>query len=80
MDMSVRVTAIDVVDDDKDVLYIGIASGGLWKVANGGTTFQSLLVTTSDTHAPVKNSAFSNNMRHIVADNCSFVDLQRGQS
>ncbi|WP_296321760.1 hypothetical protein [Winogradskyella sp.] len=34
--MSGRVTAIDVVIDNPDVMYVGTASGGLWKSTSGG--------------------------------------------
>lgn len=34
--MSGRVTAIDVVHKDPDVMYVGTASGGLWKSTSGG--------------------------------------------
>ncbi len=34
--MSGRVTAIDVVESDPDVMYVGTASGGLWKSTSGG--------------------------------------------
>ncbi|WGK64304.1 VPS10 domain-containing protein [Croceiramulus getboli] len=34
--MSGRVTAIDVVTDQPDVMYVGTASGGLWKSTSGG--------------------------------------------
>lgn len=34
--MSGRVTAIDVVHNDPDVMYVGTASGGLWKSTSGG--------------------------------------------
>ncbi len=34
--MSGRVTAIDVVTNDPDVMYVGTASGGLWKSTSGG--------------------------------------------
>ncbi len=34
--MSGRVTAIDVVNDNPDVMYVGTASGGLWKSTSGG--------------------------------------------
>jgi len=37
--MSGRVTAIDVVDGNHDVWYLGTGSGGVWKTTNGGTTF-----------------------------------------
>ncbi|TFG71920.1 MAG: hypothetical protein E4H26_11740, partial [Flavobacteriales bacterium] len=34
--MSGRVTAIDAVNDNPDVMYVGTASGGLWKSTSGG--------------------------------------------
>ena len=34
--MSGRVTAIDVVLDNPDIMYVGTASGGLWKSTSGG--------------------------------------------
>lgn len=34
--MSGRVTAIDVVHQSPDILYVGTASGGLWKSTSGG--------------------------------------------
>ena len=34
--MSGRVTAIDVVHSNPDVMYVGTASGGLWKSTSGG--------------------------------------------
>ncbi|MCU0352808.1 MAG: hypothetical protein MUD08_03570, partial [Cytophagales bacterium] len=34
--MSGRVTAIAVVNDKPDVIYLGTASGGLWKSTSGG--------------------------------------------
>ena len=37
--MSGRVTAIDVHPENKDVFYVGTASGGLWKTSNGGVNF-----------------------------------------
>lgn len=40
--MSGRVTAVDVVDSNKDVWYVGTGSGGLWKTTNGGTTFEPI--------------------------------------
>ncbi|WP_242015666.1 WD40/YVTN/BNR-like repeat-containing protein [Robertkochia marina] len=38
--MSGRVTAIDVVTDDPDVMYVGTASGGLWKSTSGGIKWE----------------------------------------
>ena len=40
--MSGRVTAIDAVIDNPDLLYIGTASGGLWKSENGGINFEPI--------------------------------------
>ncbi len=34
--MSGRVTAIDVVLNNPDIMYVGTASGGLWKSTSGG--------------------------------------------
>jgi len=34
--MSGRVTAIDVVQSNPDIMYVGTASGGLWKSESGG--------------------------------------------
>ena len=40
--MSGRVTAIDVVLSNTDVIYLGTASGGLWKSVNAGTTWEPI--------------------------------------
>ncbi len=37
--MSGRVTAIDVVESNTDIMYVGTASGGLWKSESGGITW-----------------------------------------
>ena len=37
--MSGRVTAIDVVHSNPDIMYVGTASGGLWKSTSGGITW-----------------------------------------
>ncbi|GAA4111905.1 hypothetical protein GCM10022393_09920 [Aquimarina addita] len=37
--MSGRVTSIDVVTADPDIIYAGTASGGLWKSTSGGITW-----------------------------------------
>ena len=34
--MSGRVTSIDVVTENPDIMYVGTASGGLWKSTSGG--------------------------------------------
>lgn len=38
--MSGRITAIDVVNDDPDIIYVGSASGGLWKSTSGGIDWE----------------------------------------
>ncbi|MCT8339824.1 hypothetical protein MG296_07145 [Flavobacteriaceae bacterium TK19130] len=40
--MSGRVTAIDVVSDDPNVMYVGTASGGLWKSTSGGIDWKPI--------------------------------------
>jgi photosystem II stability/assembly factor-like uncharacterized protein len=40
--MSGRVTSIDVVQKNKSIIYVGSASGGLWKSTNAGTSFSSI--------------------------------------
>ena len=40
--MSGRVTAIDVVHHNSNIIYAGTASGGLWKSTSGGTTWQPI--------------------------------------
>lgn len=40
--MSGRVTSIDVVLTNPSIMYIGTASGGLWKSTNGGTNFSPI--------------------------------------
>ena len=38
--MSGRISALDAVDKNPAVVYVGAASGGLWKSKNWGTTFK----------------------------------------
>ena len=38
--MSGRITAIDGVNNDPRILYIGSAGGGVWKTINGGSVFK----------------------------------------
>lgn len=38
--MSGRITAIDVVTDQPDVMYVGAASGGVWKSTSGGIDWE----------------------------------------
>jgi len=40
--MSGRITAIDVVHSNPEVMYVGTASGGLWKSISGGITWQAV--------------------------------------
>ena len=40
--MSGRVTSIDVHPQNRDHIYVGTASGGLWESRNGGTSFQPI--------------------------------------
>ena len=40
--MSGRVTAIDVVNNQSDIMYVGTASGGLWKSTSGGVNWTPL--------------------------------------
>jgi len=37
--MSGRITAIDAVSSDPDLVFVGAATGGLWKSVNGGQTW-----------------------------------------
>ena len=38
--MSGRITAIDAVNNESNIVYVGTASGGLWKSITGGTLFK----------------------------------------
>ena len=40
--MSGRVTAIDVVTSNPDIMYVGTASGGLWKSTSGGIKWEPI--------------------------------------
>ncbi len=40
--MSGRIASIDAVASDPNVIYVGAATGGLWKSVNGGQTWVSL--------------------------------------
>ena len=40
--MSGRVTAIDVVNEEPDIIYVGTASGGLWKSQSGGVEWEPI--------------------------------------
>lgn len=40
--MSGRITAIDVVRSDNKIMYVGSASGGLWKTESGGVEWEPI--------------------------------------
>ncbi len=40
--MSGRITSIDAVESNPDIIYVGSASGGLWKTVDGGDTWSPL--------------------------------------
>jgi len=40
--MSGRITAIDVVQTNQNTMYVGAASGGVWKSENGGTRWEPI--------------------------------------
>jgi photosystem II stability/assembly factor-like uncharacterized protein len=37
--MSGRISALDAVNSNRNIIYVGAASGGVWKSTNGGTDF-----------------------------------------
>lgn len=41
--MSGRVSAVAVAERDPDLIYVGAATGGVWKTENGGTTWAPIL-------------------------------------
>ncbi len=40
--MSGRVTAFDVVIAEPDIIYVGTATGGVWKSENGGISYSPI--------------------------------------
>ena len=40
--MGGRISAVDAVENDPRIIYIGAASGGIWKSENGGQTWKSI--------------------------------------
>ena len=40
--MSGRISAIDAVNADPNIIYVGAATGGLWKSTSGGVTWTPL--------------------------------------
>ena len=57
-----RISAIDAVVADPNVVYVGAASGGLWKSVNGGQTWRSVFdgQPVSDIGSVVINQASPN--------------------
>ncbi|MFK5957575.1 MAG: hypothetical protein QM495_01765 [Lutibacter sp.] len=51
--MSGRITAIDVVTNHPDIMYVGSASGGLWKSESGGIDWKPIF----DTYGPMSIGA-----------------------
>ena len=41
-EMSGRITAIDAINENQRVIYVGTAGGGVWKSTNAGTTFNPI--------------------------------------
>ena len=40
--MSGRVTSVEALESNPDIIFVGTASGGLWKSENGGTSFDPI--------------------------------------
>ncbi len=40
--MGGRIDDFAVVESDPDIVYVGVASGGVWKTTNGGTTWEPI--------------------------------------
>ncbi len=40
--MSGRVTSVDVVENNRHIIYVGTSAGGLWKSVNNGTNFKPI--------------------------------------
>ena len=40
--MAGRITSIDVVHSQSEIIYVGTASGGLWKSTSGGVTWEAI--------------------------------------
>jgi len=40
--MGGRISALDVVNNDPRIIYVGAAAGGVWKSVSGGTTFKPI--------------------------------------
>ncbi len=57
-----RISAIDAVEADPNVIYVGAAPGGIWKSVNGGQTWRAVFddQPISDIGSIVINQAFPN--------------------
>jgi len=53
--MSGRITAIDVVTNNTDIMYVGSASGGLWKSESGGVDWNPIF----DKYGPMSIGAIA---------------------
>ncbi|MEL7159171.1 MAG: hypothetical protein AAFN92_00310, partial [Bacteroidota bacterium] len=62
--MSGRVTAIDVHPQNKDLIYIGTASGGLWRSTNQGINFEPIF--DDQQHLSIGSVAVSDANPNIV--------------
>jgi len=75
--MSGRITAIDAINDNPRIIYVGTASGGIWKSITGGTLFkpifdkhtQSIGALTIDQNNPatIWVGTGESNMRNTVS-------------
>ena len=45
--MSGRTTAIDVVHNNPNIIYIGTASGGIWRSKSGGISWEPIFEDTA---------------------------------
>ncbi|MEO0734895.1 MAG: hypothetical protein AAFZ52_18805, partial [Bacteroidota bacterium] len=62
--MSGRVTAIDVHPQNKDLIYVGTASGGLWRSTNQGISFEPIF--DDQKHLSIGSVAVSDANPNIV--------------
>ena len=74
--MSGRVAAIDgVMVKDRLTLYVGAASGGVWKSENGGTTFKPVFDNTRSPSArspsiPISQDRMGGYRRDLGTEQC----------
>ena len=65
--MSGRVTSIDVVNSNPDIMYVGTASGGLWKSTSGGIKWDPIFdkeITASIVAVAIQQSNQSRSEEH----------------